>query len=478
MRAAAYARYSTANQTDNSIQAQLTAIRAYLEREGHELVDIYADTAASATNTDRPEFRRMMSDARAGRFEAVVVYDVSRGSRDVSDWFAFRKAMAACGITVLSATEHLGDITNPNDFLSELITVGLGQHMVLQTRQKSIAGSVERAREGAFLGGFAPMGYEIRDGVYVVQPHEAEIVRQIYRRYADGDAYAEIIDYLRATGVKSRRGRSLDAGAVRTILCNERYIGVYSWHKRRVKYMTKWAGGAPNPAAVRIEGAIEPIIDTDLWERVRRRMSGNAHGNSRHNYLLSGLVTCSACGAAFIGKTNTNSRGYVSRCYVCGNKHRGGGCRARNVNADELETAVIAKISEYLRGLDYGAIADEVIAAWRAHDNKAATDDELCRLEGELSNCTRAIREGIDYPRLREEVTRINARISELRRNADAPATVSREEIIEILRRDAANITPDNAPRLVRAYVERITVSDTDIVIYGGVTPACCAGEQ
>lgn len=94
--------------------------------------------------------------ARNHQFECVVIYDISRGSRDVGDWFHFRREMQRLGIQVLSATEKLGDISNPNDFLVELINVGLGQHMVLQTRQKSIAGVAERAKQGVFLGGVSP----------------------------------------------------------------------------------------------------------------------------------------------------------------------------------------------------------------------------------------------------------------------------------------------------------------------------------
>jgi len=95
---------------------------------------------------DRPGFIDMVAAAVRHEFDAVVIYDISRGSRDVGDWFAFRKQMLRLGVQVISATQKLGDITNPNDFLVELISVGLGEHQVLDTRQKSIAGTAERAK--------------------------------------------------------------------------------------------------------------------------------------------------------------------------------------------------------------------------------------------------------------------------------------------------------------------------------------------
>lgn len=80
-----------------------------------------------------------------------------------------------------------------------------------------------------------------------------------------------------------------------SILTNERYIGVYTWNKRYMKLMNKWAGGKPNPNCVRIENCIEPIIDKETWERVRNRMNDNkrrATNKAKRTYLLSGLIEC------------------------------------------------------------------------------------------------------------------------------------------------------------------------------------------
>ena len=93
MKAAAYARYSTSNQTENSIEYQLTEIRKYCKAHDIVIVATFTDEALSGTNMDRPGFQSMVASASRGEFEAVVIYDISRGSRDVGDWFTFRKAM-------------------------------------------------------------------------------------------------------------------------------------------------------------------------------------------------------------------------------------------------------------------------------------------------------------------------------------------------------------------------------------------------
>ncbi len=136
-----YARYSTDKQTDNSIAYQKDAILSYCKEHGIAVSKFYVDEASTGTNTDREGFRRLVEDAEAGLIDKVIIYDLSRGSRDVGDWFSFRKMMLTLGVEVLAVNNQLGDLTNPTDFFSELIQVGVGQFEVLQTRKKSIAGN-------------------------------------------------------------------------------------------------------------------------------------------------------------------------------------------------------------------------------------------------------------------------------------------------------------------------------------------------
>lgn len=226
MKAAAYARYSTDKQTENSIAYQLDAIRKYCKEHEITIVATFTDEAESGTNMDRPGFREMVAAAGKGQFEAVVIYDITRGSRDVGDWFTFRKAMLTLGVQVIATTQNLGDITNSNDFLLELISVGMGQREVLETRQKSINGVAVKAREGAFLGGVPPLGYDIVNGAYVVNPGEARIVQTIFSMYAEGQSYNAILEAV--GGAIGKRGRPLGKNSLHSILTNERYIGIYT----------------------------------------------------------------------------------------------------------------------------------------------------------------------------------------------------------------------------------------------------------
>lgn len=416
LKAAAYARYSTDHQTISSIEYQMAKIAEYCQKNGIEIVRRYADEAYSGTNMDRPAFRQLCEDARSHSFGAVVIYDITRGSRDISDWFSFRKEMALLGVQVISVEDNIGDIMDPSSFLQEFISVGLGQHHVLVSRQKSMDSIATKAKTGIFLGGVPNFGYDIADGQYIINPAEAKVVRRIFELYAKGCSYNDIMSDIGT--VIGKRGRPIGKNSLYYILTSERYIGVYSWCKRHVKIMGKWAGGVPNENAVRIENAIPQIIDNDTWEKVQRRMADRKHravNKAKHEYLLSGLIECAECRATYIGHTSTNTRGYSTRCYICGNKYRTKTCSAPNINADDIEALVVQNVKMYLLGLDFDKMAGEIAE----RINSAAPDlreerIELADVNAQLANGTKAILKGIDYPELQTEMFRLRVRKSEL----------------------------------------------------------------
>lgn len=479
--AAAYARYSTDHQTSSSIEYQMRRIEEYCKANGITVTAQFADEACTGTNTDRPAFQALCAAARAHSFQAVVVYDISRGSRDVADWFGFRREMALLGIEVISVEDKIGDILNPSDYLTELITVGLGQHHVLTSRQKSMDSVATKAKSGQFLGGYPPFGYIIRDGQYIIEPAEARIVRTIFNRYAAGESYDSI---LRVIGeVRGKRGRVIGRTALHAILKNERYIGVYTWCKQHHKIMGKYAGRIPNENAVRIEGAIPAIIDMETWEKVRERMSDNkrrAVNKAKRSYLLSGLIECTSCGGSYVGHTTT-SKGHEYRSYCCGTKYRNHTCSAKNLNAEEIETFVVQNLKMYLLALDFDKMAQKI-----ADEINGAADDlkaermELLDVEAQLANGTKAILKGLDYPELQTELFKLRVRKSELediigRKNPRKP--VDPEKIAALFRSFAENWDKD-LPNIVRSMIKIYAHADGSFDLNIGVHIVDCGSKQ
>lgn len=484
MNAAAYARYSTDHQQRNSIEYQLDAIRDYCREHSITITATYVDEKETGTNTDRPGFQAMMRAAERGEFSAVVIYDVSRGSRDVGDWFTMRKRLMMLGVQVISTTQTLGDLTSGNDFLVELLNVGLGHREVLETRQKSIAGVAVKAKEGKFLGGVPPLGYDVVDGAYVVNPVEARTVRTIFELYGAGRSYNEILNAV--AGAVGKRGRPLGKNSLHSILTNERYIGTYSWNKRRVKLFRKWAGGTPNPNAVRLEGMIPAIIDENTWERVQQRMSDNkrnARNKAKHTYLLSGLIECEECGATYVGHTSTNSKGVETRYYVCGNKYRTRTCGAKNINADEIETFVVQQLKAYLLGVDFEEearrIADQVNSSTADLRVERA---ELADINAKINNGLKAILSGMDIPELRDEMDKLRVRKAELediigRRTANRKP-VSPENIARIFE-EAVDKWDTNLPTIIKQHIGKIYAhTDGSCSVCVGVYLIGCGGAQ
>nr|WP_317413848.1 recombinase family protein [uncultured Solibaculum sp.] len=467
MKAAAYARYSTDKQTENSIAYQMEAIQKYCRQHQIDLCAFYSDEAESGTNTNRPGFQNLMVAASRREFDAVVIYDISRGSRDVVDWFSFRKSMAALGIQVISTTQELGDITNPSDFLMELITTGLGQHQVLDTRKKSMAGMKERAKKGLYCGGHAPLGYDIVDGKYVINEREAAIVRSIFRQYADGASYGQILDSLK--GKTGKFGRPFGKNSFSSILSNERYTGIYKWNERNIRVMRKWAGGKKNPDPIIIDGIIPRIVDDETWRKVKERMSKKerrAANKAKREYLLSGLIECASCGAAYVGHCNVAKRkdGSIreTRYYECGNKYRTKTCNNRNINADELEVFVCTQLQSYLSDIDIDQVAKEYADLINgASPDCEAERRELVEVERQIQNGIKAVLSGMDIPELHAEIDRCRDRkleleeiIAEKEKNGSQKVTI--DEIRHVFRWALENYDTQNRKKVIQQFVKKI----------------------
>lgn len=483
MLAAAYARYSTDKQTENSIAYQMSKIESYCSEHNILIGAKYIDEGFSGTNTMRQGFQQMVTDAAAHRFDAVVIYDISRGSRDVADWFIFRKKMAAAGVKVISCTQNLGDIYNSNDFLIELISVGLGQREVLETRQKSIDGVKAKAQQAAFLGGVPPFGYDVVNQKYIINPAEAEIVKKIFEMYASGESYDSILSVL--DGKRGKRGRPFGKNSLQCILTNERYIGTYFWNKRKNKLFREWAGGGKNENAVIIPDAIPAIIDKNTWRLVQMRINDNKQNGAntaKRDYLLSGLIKCGLYGGSYTGHVSTRKKNgviYKNAYYVCSTKSRTKQCKAQNVNADDLEIFVVQALKEYLKNANYDDIANDIMARIsNASKDIVAEKNELNEIETKISNGVKAIVNGMSFPELQDEIDRLRGRRSELIKiinaveNSPAP-TINRNDIINAMRQAAENI--DSADKaqlkmLIKTFVSEIVVNaDGSAVVYVGI---------
>jgi len=484
-KAAAYARYSTDHQQESSITAQLNAILAYCEREGIELLPTpYIDEARTGTNMEREGFQRLLADARRGLFNSIVVYDVSRGSRNVADWFSFRAEMNRLGVHVFSVTDRLGDADDPGAFLTELLTVGIGQHQALQSRQKSIAGKRVRAQQGLFCGGVAPLGFQIENGRYKIHPTEGEMIKDIHEMYNAGYSYSDIQSIRKP---RNRAGRILSKSAIYDILKNPRYGGTYIWFGREERHMHKHVG-RPGDDPVVIPGAIPAIVPRELKESVlqkleRRKKVSNA---SKHDYLLSGVIRCGECGGAMFGMTNT-SRGKEYRYYACLRKRAPEQkCFARNCKAESVENHIVEQVKKlFLNPETMDKAADMFISQRTLHrDVRYILEPEREKVKREINKLVNIIIKSDDPPMSLVDTLRDNeARLKEIEHRIETeagPEPITKEDVLERLSVDSARLDddPEALKEIVLHYVKEVVVYDTKVEIVWQVKKTTASDEN
>lgn len=196
--AAAYARFSSNHQRDESIDAQLRAIRDYAKNKGIRIVAEYVDKAFSARSDQRPDFQRMIKDAKEQRFQAVIVHKLDRFSRDRYDSAFYKHELKKCGVKLYSVVENIND--EPESVIMESVLEGMAEYYSKNLGRETMKGLKENAYNGKHTGGLAPLGYRVDPVTKRVEidPNEAGAVRMIFEMAASGAHYPEIVDKLNA----------------------------------------------------------------------------------------------------------------------------------------------------------------------------------------------------------------------------------------------------------------------------------------
>lgn len=478
-KAVAYCRYSTDNQTENSIEYQLSAIEKYCILHQLELVDVYSDEAQTGINTNRAGLQRLLKDAQAHKFNAVVIYDQTRMSRNVVDWFTLRETLQNNRIDIYGVHSQIGgDINTPTVFLNESVSAIFGQMHVLQTREKTIDGVLEKAKKAEFCGGIPALGYDVKDGHYIINAKEAETVRLIFQMYANGSSYGDIVDILTQKGCTTKRGGKFGKNALYWILRNERYAGYYVFNKQQYKVLGKrnFVRCNPEEKIVRIKGAVPAIVDMHTWNIVQKRLSNHKHNASntaKREYLLSGLIECGKCGESYYGFTSKNKGGRETSYYACSRKARKRDCSAKNIKAEELEPAVYYIVKQkFLNPQFIQATAEVMASQWeKCRDISKDLKKQLDKTDNSIQNLLRAVENGLSsestYERinqLQEQKNRIKARMQTL---SERGGQIDKNQLIQKLTKDAKDFSNDSTKRkaILKGYIDKIKITDKEVIL-------------
>jgi DNA invertase Pin-like site-specific DNA recombinase len=353
LRCAVYTRKSTEEGLEmefNSLDAQREACEAYIasqKAEGWMLYpESYDDGGFSGGTLDRPALKRLLADIEDGRIDVVVVYKIDRLSRSLMDFAKLVEVFDRGGVTFVSVTQSFNTTTSMGRLtLNILLSFAQFEREVIGERiRDKIAASRKR---GMWMGGFVPLGYEVRDRKLVINDAEAATVRMIFERFVEVGSATALARTLAAEGVRTRRGRLVDKGFLYKLLNNRVYIGD-AVHK-----------GTSYP------GEHDAIITRALWDKVHgilrespRVRAGRARAATPA--LLKGLIfgpTGCAMTPTHTRRGDKLYRYYVSQSVL---KRGADACPVGRVPAAEIEGAVVDQLRGLLRA------PEVIVGTWRS----------------------------------------------------------------------------------------------------------------
>lgn len=228
----AYMRVSTEGQVDKyGIDAQRADIMAYCAKNGMYISKWYVDNGVSGVKDSRPEFDKLIygEDIENPPISAVVVAKNDRVARDINVYFYFKMLLKKRDIELISVSEDFGQYGPMAHFL-EAFTMCVAELERENITKRTSAGRVVKAKQGGYAGGRLPYGYKVTDGMLVVEPGEAEVVRKVFELRNSGMKLREITDVLCEMGVRTQTGKEFTISTVQNILKNEKvYKGKKSY---------------------------------------------------------------------------------------------------------------------------------------------------------------------------------------------------------------------------------------------------------
>ena len=398
-----YARYSSDSQTEQSIEGQLRVCQQFAQSNDILIVDTYVDRAMTGTNDARPDFQRMIKDSNKKQWDYVIVYKLDRFSRNKYETTIHKHTLKENGVKVLSAMENIPD--TPEGIILESLLEGMNQYYSAELSQKVLRGLKESYIKGNYTGGPIIFGYDVVDKKNVINEPEAEIIREIFSKFAKGQTGKSIADSLIARGIRTRTGHYIDDKKVYKILANTKYVG-------KIKHgETVYTNIYP------------PIIDEVTWQNVQMIRNANKHTpgskKQKFNFLLSGKLICGDCRSYMVGFSGKGKGGDNYKYYTCLTKRRRkGNCNLKAVHKDWLENLVIQVTWQLIE--ENEAFNNLVNAIYRKHqtENKEAElikalekkRDEALKASG---NLIAAIEQGIITEQTKMRLKELETQISQ-----------------------------------------------------------------
>lgn len=395
---ALYIRVSTDKQEELSPDAQKRLLLDYAQKNNIIISEdfIFLENGISGKRADkRPEFQKMIGFAKSKEhpFDVILVWKFSRFARNQEESIVYKSLLKKNNVDVISVSEPLVD--GPFGSLIERIIEWMDEYYSIRLSGEVFRGMTENAMRGKYQCS-SPLGYKMKDGIPVIIPEEALIIKMIFEMYAnENKGMYSIAKELNEMGYKTKTGGKFERRSIEYIIKNPLYYGMVRWNyaesgMKRIKDKSEW---------IIKKGSHEPIVSETLWKAAASRYDTEYHPKKQrpsgtYKHWLSGLVKCSACGSSLstsLGASRPHGKKYMYfQCY----QYRKGKCNVTHqISALKLEKAVLDGLHEILVS---GNVTYEKIKQDSSNDDIARINNLLSKLETKEKRIKAAYLDGID----------------------------------------------------------------------------------
>lgn len=393
-RAAVYCRISKDDEgRELGVTRQREDCEALAARLGLEVVDTYTDNdigASTRSRKPRPEYARMLADARAGRFDVILAYTNSRLTRRPMELEALIQLHEKHGTRLQTVASGSADLSTADGRQYARIQASIDAGEAERTAERVARAALQSAQAGGNSGGPRAFGWAA-DKVSL-DPTEAALLRQAVADVLDGRTTHAIVREWNAAGIKTARGIEWSAQNLRTVLRSPRLAG---WRVYQ-------GGIAVDKQGQPVRGRFEPLLEDAEWRAVIAALTTPAKRSvyprrGARQYLLSGLMRCAECGQVMFGCREDRANGRTTHVYSCSNTTtRADGAHSNTINGETVEQIVVDLVisaSELITAVPihertpereridelqaniaaHDEMIDDIMAAYRARQISAAT---------------------------------------------------------------------------------------------------------
>lgn len=365
LKAAIYIRVSTEDQSKEgySLEVQREYLESFAARENYEVFKVYRDDGISAYSTRRPALQQLLADAKAKRFEIVLVYKIDRFSRNLKDLLMLADALFSYGVAFKSATEPFDTSTSAGKLMFQQLG-SFAEFERNRIAERVFPGMIKGVQQGNWQGArFVPFGYAYNKEkrLLEIEEREASIVKLIYTMYLSGKSTHDIAAYLDKNGYKTRTGKQFYNKFICDILKNQIYTGKIVWNKKhydknqKTKKHYRYIKNDPSKILVG-QGRHKPIIGEEDFAEVQKLLANKTRTwrprAKNQEYLLTGLITCAKCNHRYTGVSSISNHrlNRKKRWYRCSGPHSSHiNCTNRAIKAEDIEQEVTKIVAQLIQ---------------------------------------------------------------------------------------------------------------------------------